>query len=84
MRLESVGIDWRTPSRLRPRRAAAAGSGRVQEAHRAQAAPAASALDTGAGLIAGSISTGSHDAAWWLPPLVAVAATGASLRRIRG
>jgi hypothetical protein len=23
-------------------------------------------------------------AAWWLPPLVAVAATGASLRRIRG
>jgi hypothetical protein len=23
-------------------------------------------------------------AAWWLPPLVAVAATGASLRRIKG
>ena len=52
---------WRTPSRLLPRRAAAASSGRVHEAHRAHGAPAASAPDTGTGLMAGSISTGSHD-----------------------
>jgi hypothetical protein len=52
---------WRTPSRLLPRRAAAASSGRMHEAHRAHGAPAASAPDTGTGLMAGSISTGSHD-----------------------
>src|SRR2546426_1313298 len=52
---------WRTPSLLPPRRVAAASGGRVHGARRAHAAPAASAADTGTGLIAGSISLGSHD-----------------------
>jgi hypothetical protein len=61
MRLESVGIGL--AHAISP---AAAKYCRGQrrsgtEAHRAHAAPAASALDAGTDLMAGSISIGSHD-----------------------
>jgi len=63
MRLESAGIGWRTPSRLLPRKAAAASSGRVHRVHRAHAAPAAFALDTRIDLSAcGLESTAMDDA----------------------
>ena len=52
---------WRAPSRLPPRRVAAASGSSVHGARRTHAAPAASAADTGTGLIAGWISLGSHD-----------------------
>jgi hypothetical protein len=61
MRLEGVGIGLAhaiSPAAVKYCRGQQRG---VHEAHQAHAAPAAPALDTGTGLMAGSISTGSHD-----------------------
>jgi hypothetical protein len=61
LRLESVGIGLAHAISPAATKSCLGQQLSVHGAHRARAAPPASALDTGNRLIAGSISTGSHD-----------------------